>query len=162
MNASKTEQKQVFIKPYTQIPELEKAIKTIREMDFDKMVISVIGNLGEDNIAEREKWMFQEKKLKAFFKELLGMHTEFDTFYNPELGRLFVAGFLVSTFSNLIGKKAIGGLFGGPFGILRGLGISESEASLDIEKLKNGDSFLVARGDRLNIEILKNKIKNIV
>ena len=54
----------------------------------------------------------------------------------------------------------MGGLLGGPFGILRGLGVNEEDASLNIEKLKEGTSFLVVRGERLNIEILKNKIQN--
>ncbi len=160
MNIPKPEHKQVFLNAYIQISELENALKLIREMGFDKMTLSVIGNLGDNYIDDPKGLEFIENKLRLFFKELLGQNTDFDTFYNPEMGRLFVAGFLVSTFLNPVGKRAIGVLSGGPYGILRGLGVSEEEAGASVKKLNEGTYFIVARGDRLDIEKLKNKLRN--
>ncbi|ADV50218.1 hypothetical protein I2486_14540 [Cellulophaga sp. E16_2] len=158
MNIPKPEQKQVFLKPYGQILELENALKLIHQMDFNKIAISVIGIL-EGNYKNNPKDLeFIEIKLTLFFKKILGQNTEFSTFYNPELGRLFVAGFLVPTFLNPVGRKAIGVLSGGPYGILRGLGVSEEQAGASVKKLIDGTFFLVARGDRLDIEKLENTL----
>ncbi|MGS0527097.1 hypothetical protein ACU8V7_20055 [Zobellia nedashkovskayae] len=101
-----------------------------------------------------------EYQLRRFFSELLAPNTAFDTFYNPELGRLFVAGFLVETFQNSVGKRGIGELYGGPYGILRGLGITETDTIASINKLKGKTYLLVARGNRLDIQKLKNQLGN--
>lgn len=160
MNIPKPEHKQVILKPYPQLSALENALKLIREMSFDKMSLSVIGNLGDSYINDPKGLTIIEDKLRLFFKELLGQNADFETFLNPELGRLFVSGFLVSTFINPVGKRAIGVLSGGPFGILRGLGVREEEAGASIKKLSDGTYLLVARGDRLDIEKLENKLAN--
>ncbi|MGS0527096.1 hypothetical protein ACU8V7_20050 [Zobellia nedashkovskayae] len=46
---SQSEQKQIFLKPYEQVSDLEKALKTVRQIEFDKMAVSVIGNVGEES-----------------------------------------------------------------------------------------------------------------
>lgn len=160
MDMSKTEQKQIFLKPYKQVSDLENALKTVRQTNFDKMAVSVIGNLGEDYINESKELKTIENQLRLFFRELLGLNTAFDTFYNPELGRLFVAGFLVETFLNSVGNRGIGELSGGPYGILRGFGITEKDAIASISKLKDKTYLLVARGNRSDIQKLENQLGN--
>ena len=160
MDISQSEQKQIFLKPYEQVSDLENALKTVRQINFDKMAVSVIGNLGEDYIKDSKELTTIENQLNPFFKELLGSNTAFDTFYNPELGRLFVAGFLVQTFLNSVGKRGIGELSGGPYGILRGLGITETDTIASINKLKDKTYLLVARGNRLDIQKLENQLGN--
>ncbi|CAZ97987.1 hypothetical protein Q4603_03190 [Zobellia galactanivorans] len=162
MHVPKTEQKQVFLKPYDQISDLEKALKVVGQMDFDKIVISVIGNLQDDYTDNSKELTFKETQLRHFFKELLGEDTAFNTFYNPELGRLFVAGFLVSTFLDPVGNRAIGVLSGGPYGILRGLGVSEEQALACVEKLSEGATLFVARGHRFDLEKLELKLDTSV
>ncbi|CAM4301288.1 hypothetical protein ZONE111905_13895 [Zobellia nedashkovskayae] len=157
---SQSEQKQIFLKPYEQVSDLEKALKTVRQIEFDKMAVSVIGNVGEDHINKSKELTTIEYQLRRFFSELLAPNTAFDTFYNPELGRLFVAGFLVETFQNSVGKRGIGELYGGPYGILRGLGITETDTIASINKLKGKTYLLVARGNRLDIQKLKNQLGN--
>jgi hypothetical protein len=156
MNVPRVEKKQVFIKPYNQISDLEKAFKTAYQMNFDKVSISVIGNVGDSVLNDGMVLLVKEKKMQSFFNDLLGRQAKFETFYNPELGHLYVVGFLVPTFLNVIGKKTIGVLPGGPFGVLRGLGISEKEATSIIQLLGTGTSFLIARGDAKDIEMLKS------
>lgn len=160
MDMSQSEQKQIFLKPYEQVSDLEKALKTVRQIEFDKMAVSVIGNVGEDHINKSKELTTIENQLRRFFSELLAPNTAFDTFYNPELGRLFVAGFLVETFQNSVGKRGIGELYGGPYGILRGLGITETDTIASINKLKGKTYLLVARGNRLDIQKLKNQLGN--
>jgi len=159
MNVPKTEHKKTFLKLYNQISELENALIEVRKMNFNRIAISVIGNLGDNNMNTSKESELIEKELQLFFKKLLGQNTDFDTFYNPELGHLFVAGSLVATFLNPIGKSTIGVLSGGPYGILRGLGVSESEAVLSVKRLGDGTYLLVVRGDRFDIEKVENKLK---
>ncbi|MBU2945299.1 hypothetical protein [Zobellia uliginosa] len=160
MNVPKTEQKQVFLKSYSQIVALAEALKIVRQLDLNQMSVSVIGNLGEDYINDDSGLTTVTDELQLFFKGILGGSTDFDTFYNPELGRLFVVGFLVSTFKNTVGKRAIGVLSGGPYGILRGLGVKEAEAVSSVKKLNDGTYLLVARGDRRTIDKLQKELTN--
>lgn len=156
MHDPETEQKQVLIKSYAQIAELKNALKAIHEIDSDKIALSIIGNLGNTNENNPKELVQEKRQLHTFFKELLGNDTNFDTFYNPEIGYLFVVGFLALTFLNPVGGRTIGELSGGPFGILRGLGISEAKAILNVQKLHNGSYLFLARGKRLPIEKLED------
>ena len=160
MHASTTEQKRVFIKSYGQIFELENALKVIQGMDFNKISISVIGNLGDVYANNPEGLAIEESRLQNFFKELLNTDIDFDSFYNPEMGQLFVVGFLVATFLNPVGKRAIGSLSGGPYGILRGLGVSEVTATSSVKKLNDHKYLLVARAGSFEIEKLEDSLGN--
>ncbi|EPR66340.1 hypothetical protein [Cyclobacterium qasimii] len=161
MHDPDTEHKQVLIKSFAQITELENALKAIHEIDSDKMALSIIGNLGDTNANNPKQLAEEKKQLHTFFKEFLGNETNFDTFYNPEIGYLFIVGFLVLTFLNPVGGRTIGALSGGPYGILRGLGISETEAILNVQKLHDGNYLFLARGKRLPIEKLQGILKSL-
>lgn len=155
MRFPKTKQKQVLVKSYTQLSALEIALKTVQEDGSNKFTISIIGNLGEVYANDPKGLAYKKKKLQSEFEVLLGTDTAFDTFYNPEMGCLFVTGFLVSLFLNPIGKKILGALTGGPYGVLRGLGVSEFSASLSIKNLNEGGYLLLVRGDSFDIEELE-------
>ena len=83
MNVPKTEQKQVFLKSYSQIVALAEALKIVRQLDLNQMSVSVIGNLGEDYINDDSGLTTATDELQLFFKGILGGSTDFDTFYNP-------------------------------------------------------------------------------
>jgi len=151
MYASKTEQKQVLLKSYGKLSGLETALKLVREDSADKIAISIIGNLGDDHSNDPKRLAYKKKQLHGHFKDLLGMDIDFDAIYNPEIGCLFVTGFLVSMFINPVGKKRLGGLSGGPYGILRGLGISEAKANWGVKNLNEGSYLLLIRGDSFDV-----------
>ncbi len=155
MLVPKTEQKQVLLKSYDQLSGLETALKTVREVIADKIMVSIIGNLGDACAKDPKRLAHKKKQLQSYFKELLDKDTDFDAFYNPEIGCLFVTGFLVSMFLNPIGEKILGGLSDGPNGILRGLGISEAKATLSVKKLNEGSYLLLVRGDSFEVEKLE-------
>lgn len=158
MHVPETDQKLVLLKSYARITELEIALKAIQEIDSDKITLSIIGNLGDTNANNPMELAQEKRQLHTFFKELLGKDTNFDTFYNPEIGYLFVVGFLVFTFLNPVGGRTIGALSGGPYGILRGLGVSEAKSTLNVQKLHNGSFLFLARGKRLAIEKLEDTL----
>ena len=81
---------------------------------------------------------------------------EYDYFYNPEIGYIFVIGPLTSIFLNDLEGKILGAISAGPYGILRGLGISSKEATAHIEALKKDGYLLIVRGYDDDLDILDN------
>lgn len=156
----KSEQKQVLLKSYGQLSELETALKTVHLDDSNKSMISIIGNLGDSYTNDPKGLALEKTRLQDFFENLLGRDTAFDTFHNPEIGCLFVTGFLVSMFLNPVGKKILGALPGGPYAALRGLGISEEKANLSVKNLTVDSYLLLVRGDRFEIENLEGVLEN--
>ncbi|MFS4416441.1 hypothetical protein [Maribacter sp. 2307ULW6-5] len=160
MQVPKTEQKQALLKSYNQLSELEAALKTVNQGGTNKIMITIIGNLEDVHANDRKDLAHKKRQLQSYFKELLGTDTDFDTFCNSEIGCLFVAGFLVSMFLNPVGKKTLGELSGGIYGVFRGLGVSEAKANLNAKRLKDGKYLLLVRGKRFDIEKLKDRLED--
>ncbi|WP_324028151.1 hypothetical protein QSV08_09545 [Maribacter sp. BPC-D8] len=150
MNIPQSELKKTFLNSYTNFSELENALLAIREMNDNGIGISVIGNANDIDVAHQSA--LHKNDIQKLLKKIVGEETEFDSFYNRELGHLFVSGFLVSTFLNPVGKSNIGILSGGPYGVLRGFGISEQHAAESVKNLSNGDYLLVIRGNNSAVE----------
>jgi len=150
MNVPQSELKKTFLNSYTNFSELENALLSIRRMNDDSIGISVIGNVNDTD--DSHKFALHRNDIQQLLNRIIGEETEFDSFYNRELGHLFVSGFLVSTFLNPVGKSNIGILSGGPYGVLRGFGISEQDAAESVKKLSNGDYLLVIRGNNRAVQ----------
>ena len=164
MNVPKTIQKRAFLKAYEQIAQIEiaiKAIKAIKENSATEVVLSILGNFGEEHSNNPKGLANKKKYLETYFKELMGPDTDFDSFYNPETGYVFVTGFIVPMFLHRVGEKKIGGLSGGPYGILRGLGISKDRAATFLKKLNNGKYLLLVRGNRFDIQTLEGILEEL-
>lgn len=150
MNVPQSELKKTFLNSYTNFSELENALLAIREMNDVNIGVSVIGNANDIDVAHKSA--LHKYDIQQILKKIVGEETEFDSFYNRELGHLFVSGFLVSTFLNPVGKSNIGILSGGPYGVLRGFGISEQHAAESVKNLSKGDYLLVIRGNNRDVE----------
>lgn len=161
MNVPKTEQKQILLKDYCQIGQIEKAIRAIQENNVTEVALSVLGTFEEEHSNNSKGLVNKNKYLRTYFKELLGVDTDFDSFYNPETGRVIVAGFLASMFVHEVGKKKLGSLSGGPYGILRGLGVSEFKAATYVKKLNDGKYLLLVRGDCFDIENVEDTLEKL-
>ena len=161
MNVPKTTQKRAFLKAYDQIDQIENAIKAIKENSTTEVVLSILGNFGEEHSNSPKGLANKKKYLETYFKELMGTDTDFDSFYNSETGYVFVTGFIVPMFLHRVGEKKIGGLFGGPYGILRGLGISEDSATNFLKKLNDGKYLLLARGNHVDIQTLEGILEEL-
>jgi hypothetical protein len=156
MNVPKSEIKKTFLQSYENFSELEKALGVVRELNQGSIGISVIGNLKDTDFPYESN--INKNDFQTLLRTILGEQTEFDTFYNRELGHLFVSGFLVSTFLNPVGKSNIGILSGGPYGVLRGFGVSEQRAAESVKNLSNGHYLLVIRGNNSAVERLIVKL----
>ncbi|MEP2238077.1 MAG: hypothetical protein ABJI22_06925 [Maribacter sp.] len=156
MNVPQSELKKTFLNSYSNLSELKFALLVLREINDDSIGVSVIGK--SNDIDDAHNSITYGNDMQQLLKKIIGEETEFDSFYNRELGLLFVSGFLVSTFLNPIGKSNIGILSGGPYGVLRGFGVSEQQAAESVKNLSNGDYLLVIRGHNLIIEKLATKL----
>lgn len=161
MNVPNSKQKQVFLKCYGQKAQLEKAIRAILRGNLNKTRISILGKFLDDRGSESNDRSDGSALLSNFFKELLGEEMNWGTFYSPEIGSVFVTGFLVSIFQSRVGDKMLGELSVGPYGILRGLGVSEVETTLNVNKLKKGDYLLLIRSNLFEIGKLENILKKM-
>ena len=79
----------------------------------------------QDCVLEDDKTLKTKKELQEFWRSYLGPTSEFGLFCNPDIGTLFIAGSLASQFSHDMYGKTLGEMHCGPYGILRGLGITE-------------------------------------
>ncbi len=156
------EQKHFFIKSYTLLSELRKAVMMIQESALSPNV-SILGKFTNEQSFKNEKEQIEfEKQLKNYWKESLGSMIEFGAFKNPELGTVFIIGALTPMFLHKINGKALGGMSAGFYGILRGLGAYKLQADIYLKALNKGNYLLIVRGynDELSVidELLEGGI----
>ena len=142
----KQEQKHFSIKSYQYLWQLEDAIKQIHTNALEQLQLSVLGQFGQECIANNKEIIKSRKALKGYWKGFLGANSHFGLFCNPEIGTLFIAGALVPQFLNDMDGKALGEITSGPYGILRGLGIEENKATGYLKTLNNGHFLMLIRG----------------
>ncbi|MBJ7880170.1 hypothetical protein [Gelidibacter salicanalis] len=139
------EQKQIYLRAYQDLSQLENDLKHLEEKT-SHFQVSVLGSVaqfyGDKNI-EISK---DTNMIKAYWEDLLGERVNFGSFYNPESGSVFIAGALVTTFLHKINGKCLATLSSGPYGIFRGMGGSEAQATTYLKQLNSGQYLLILRG----------------
>lgn len=90
--------------------------------------------------------------IKAYWETLFDVSVSFGSFYNPEIGDVFIVGALISTFLHEVNGKPLVILSSGPYRIFRGLGIEETDASEYLKMLNNGSYLLIIRARNNEIE----------
>lgn len=161
MNVPDSKRKQVFLECYGQKTQLEKAIRAILISKLNDKRISILGKFLDDKGNESSDVTDKSAQLSYFFNELLDEEMRWGTFYSPEIGSVFVTGFLVAIFQSRVGDKMLGELSIGIYGILRGLGVSEAETTLNVNNLKKGDYLLFIRSNPIEIGKLKDILKKV-
>lgn len=139
-------QKHFLIHSYQHLWQLEEAIQEINKKGTTQLQLSVLGKLTNDCISNHKEALKAKAELKRYWKGTLGIASDFGLFCNPEIGTLFIAGTLVSQFLSNLNGKALGEMASGPYGILRGLGISKNSAATFIEALNERHYLLIIRG----------------
>lgn len=143
-----------------QLSEVEKFIELIANCDADNQLTFLLklGQHYRDNDQEARKL---NTKLQVYWQKLLGPNTEFGCFYNAEIGTIFIAGALTDVFMYNIKGKRLGELSGGPYGILRGLGIPEEAATTQIKDLNEGHYLLMIQGNITVMNFLNEASKSL-
>lgn len=154
-----TVQKKIYFKAYKQLSLLEDALKHIKEQGFTHFQISILGKVSQFYCDKESEISKDTETLKMYWGELLESTNNFGNFYNREIGNVFIAGTLAPTFLYKIDGKTLGMLSAGPYGILRGIGASETQATTQLELLNNGSYLLIFRGLANELENLKKVLK---
>ncbi len=148
-------QKQIYFKAYAHLSLLENALKNIKEEDVKNFQISILGKVAQFLLDKNIEVPKNTDVLKLYWGKIFGNTTNFGNFSNPEIGNIFIVGALASTFLYEVGGKALGMLSSGPYGILRGIGASESQAAAHLKILNNGNYLLIFRGSETDLENYK-------
>lgn len=152
---AKSAYKHVFSKIYLDSFHILEAAEIISNESAD-YELSILGKTNILNSAQNKGEINTGVAIKDHLSKITKVVMECDYFYNPEIGYIFIIGPLTSIFLNDLEGKTLGGISAGPYGILRGLGISPKEASAHIKALKKGGYLLIARGYNNDIDTLEN------
>lgn len=153
----KEETKHFFIQSYGRLWQLERAIELVKKISFENVQISVLGKVSQKCILT-DKVIRVKEELKMYWKESLGVDSDFGIFCNPEMGTLFIAGNLVSQFLHDIDGNILGEMSSGPYGIFRGLGIGETDTAKYLKLLNNYQFLLILRGNDQQLDVLKLRL----
>lgn len=143
-----TKQKQIYFKVYQELSKLENALKYLKEEKPSDYQISILGKVACFNNHKALESSKHITNIKSYWKNLLGKTVNFGTFYNPESGSVFIVGPLATTFLHKINGKSLATLSSGPYGIFRGIGVSETEAVRYLKMLNEGNYLLILRTSR--------------
>ncbi len=152
---NKSAHKHVYSKIYFDSFHVLEAAEIINNASAD-YELSILGKTNILNSAQNKGQINTGIAIKDHLSKITKVVMEYDYFYNPEIGYIFITGPLSSIFLNDLEGKTLGAISAGPYGILRGLGISPKEATAHIKALKNGGYLLIVRGYDDDLDILEN------
>jgi hypothetical protein len=152
-------QKEVYFKEYANLSLLENSLKHLNKTDLTKFEISILGKVAQFYLDRDLKVSKDTDTLKIYWEKVLDNTIDFGILHNPELENIFIVGALASTFLYEVDGKALGMLSSGPYGILRGIGASEAQATSLIKTLNNGNFLLIFRGTETDLENYKRLLE---
>ena len=153
--SSNAEQKQIYLKAYQHLPELESALKAIKEEVPTGFQISILGKVVQFYRDKDLKTSTDTDTIKTYWETTLNKTIAFGSLYNPEIGDVFIVGALASTFLYELNGKTLGMLSVGPYGILRGIGGSAAQVTAHLKMLKDDNYLLIIRGIKKELENYK-------
>lgn len=156
-----TNEKRVFVKSYSEFMLIEKAVKILKQHKSNHLQIAILGKILEESNVDKKKLVIAKDIIKARCKVIFENPKDFGVLLNPEIGYIFIAGFLVSTFLQKVEKKTIGSMTTGPYGILRGLGIDRDRTAFYIKEIQQGNYILILRGYESELNKLAESLANL-
>ncbi|MFD2914564.1 hypothetical protein [Psychroserpens luteus] len=159
--SQETNQKRVFLKSYPKFKQVEDVLKTLQESKNSNLQVSIIGKFDEDSLDDPKKLFALEEEMEIKCKALFAHPIDFGILSNPEIGTIFITGFLVSMFLQEIELKKIGAMLTGPYGILRGLGIDQERSTFYLKALHLGNYLIILRGFENELNQFQNNLKKM-
>lgn len=151
--------KKIYFKGYEHLSILENTLEYIKEKSPTGLEISILGKMAQF-YRDKEIVISQEvDTIRIYWEKTLNNINEFGSIYNPEIGNIFIAGSLTSTFLNKVDGRTLGMLSVGPYGIFRGIGATEKQATECLELFKRGRYLLILRGSQDKLENIKKILK---
>jgi hypothetical protein len=158
MKTQETQHKDVILQSYPEFQQIEKAINILKKNKNINLQVTIIGKLNDDNLDDELNEIDLEKSMEKKCLALFDFPVDFGILSNPEIGSIFIAGFLASMFLQEVEHKKIGAMLTGPYGILRGLGIDRERTSFYLKTLHQGNYLIILRGYDAEINEMKDKL----
>jgi hypothetical protein len=148
----KKTQKHIRFNHYQDLRQLEKRLLSFTRIKDLHIQISVLGKVmqHEEDLAINNP--NATYSINAYWKTLFGNSVNFGSFFNPEIGNVFIVGALAPTFLYEVNGKPLAMMSSGPYGIFRGLGLGEIDSSMYLKMLINGSYLLIIRASENEIE----------
>lgn len=156
-----TNQKRVFLKSYSKFQQIEKIVKALKLSENSNLQVSIIGKFDQENLNDVKELIALEDEMETKCKALFAHPIDFGILSNPEIGTIFITGFLVSMFLQEIELKKIGAMLTGPYGILRGLGIDQESTTKALKALYDGNYLIILRGYDIELNQFQNNLKTL-
>ena len=154
--------KQIYFKAYQHLFELDNALKYLKKEYSSNFQVSILGKTNQFYQDKNIEISKDVTIIKAHWKNLLGNNVNFGSFYNPQIGTIFIAGPLVTIFLHKVNNKPLAALSSGSYGIFRGIGASEIETKTCLKLLYTGNFLLIFRGFENELFILDNLLNAYV
>lgn len=140
--ANKAERKLFLIKIYTNLLQMENAIRNIVQNNNLRLQLSILAKYSPYASNNKNGLNARIKAIKL----LPDTRIQVGYFNSPEIGKLFIAGHLKDTFLHKINDKSLASLSAGLYGIFRAIGIELEDTDRYIKELQNGNFLLILRG----------------
>lgn len=151
----KQEQQFFSINSYQKLWQLKTVIHQLNMLTANSLQLSVLGKLNQNVVLKSSQNKQANTELNQNLKSIFGIETDFATFNNPEIGTLFITGTVVSHFlQEMYGSKQLGEFPSGPYGILRGLGITEKNTYNCLQDLNNNYFLLIIRCQKRELKFV--------
>ena len=148
--------KQIYFKVFKHLSQLENALKFIKEEATSNLQISILVKVDQFYLDTENELPKDTKAVKRHWKKILGEKMGFGGFHNPETGNIFIIGDLVSVFLHKVNGKPLANLSSGPYGVFRGMGVDEAQATAYLKLLNSGNYLLILRGSKNELHNLEN------
>lgn len=153
---SNKKKKFVYLKRCKNLNDIQTAIKIVKESPND-FQIAVLKKIVKEYIC-KNSISNKVNTQHNYNTSILGHEAEYGIFDSPEVGKVFISGFLASTFLYKIDNKVLGEMSTGIYGILRGLGLEKVTVETALTDLKSSYFLLILRGENH----LKQKAQNLL
>jgi cobyrinic acid a,c-diamide synthase len=150
----KIPQKFFVIRTYNKLSKIETVVDRIAQKNKTTLQLSVLGKLTNKQKITKKELQKSVAEIQQELSVVLAEEFKFGYFYNSEIGFLFIAGHLTSTFLNKVNERELASLPAGLLGIFRGLDAGTAEINNYFTDLKNDNYCLIIRGE-------SNALKNI-
>jgi cobyrinic acid a,c-diamide synthase len=143
----KIPQKFFVIRTYNELSKIETVVDRILQKNNTDLQLSVLGKLTNNKKITKKELQKSSTAIQQKLRVVLSEEFKFGYFYNSEIGFLFIAGHLTSTFLNKVNERELASLPAGLLGIFRGLDAGTAEINNYFTELKNDNYCLIIRGE---------------
>ncbi len=150
LKSSQPKKRKFYTRAFNDLWSAELYIKRMVSTNTGNLELTVLLKVGNYNTMNAVEIGQGTEKLETHWKCIMGPKINLGFFDNPEIGRVFIAGPLTEVFLFDIDGKKLAELSEGPYGILRGLGLSDTLAASHIKKNRLGSYLVLTRQEDFN------------